>query len=198
MYKDKTSKKYQDIMKAGRHMFWKHGIKRVTVEDICQKANISRMTFYKFFNNKTDLAEKVLDRFYHDALKDFNQLITSDISFEEKMSGLVNFKLIMAKDMSMEIVNDIYNSDIPELREWFARSKEKSWVLFREFIEEGKKSGHIREGLKIEFLLYLVDQIIVMMNNKELTSLYGSTGELTEEVMHFFFYGILKRGNGQK
>ena len=49
-----SSKKYQDIKKKGKELFWKYGTKRVTVEEICREAGVSKMTYYKFFKNKNE------------------------------------------------------------------------------------------------------------------------------------------------
>ena len=46
------SVKNDQIVKIGKDLFYKYGIKRVSVEEICAKANVSKMTFYKFYNNK--------------------------------------------------------------------------------------------------------------------------------------------------
>jgi AcrR family transcriptional regulator len=47
-----TNQKYLKILAAGRDLFWKHGFKRVTIEEVCREAGASKMTFYKFFENK--------------------------------------------------------------------------------------------------------------------------------------------------
>ena len=55
-----VSKKYKDIMSTGKDLFWKYGMKRVTVEEICKEANVSKMTFYKYFGNKYELALAII------------------------------------------------------------------------------------------------------------------------------------------
>ena len=60
--KDMTkSKKLQQITQTAYDLFWRHGIKRVTIEEICRTSGVSKMTFYKYFDNKNDLAISVLD-----------------------------------------------------------------------------------------------------------------------------------------
>ena len=50
-----TNPKYLDIFKTAKDLFWKYGIKRVSIEEICKEAKVSKMTFYKFFPNKIEL-----------------------------------------------------------------------------------------------------------------------------------------------
>ena len=53
------------LVKQARELFWKHGIKRITVEEICSEAGISKMTFYRNFKNKVEIAERVVTGILH-------------------------------------------------------------------------------------------------------------------------------------
>ena len=54
---EKRSAKLQAILDAAKSLFWKHGIRRVTIEEICEVAGVSKMTYYKYFSNKTAIAK---------------------------------------------------------------------------------------------------------------------------------------------
>jgi len=41
------NQKYNQIIDTSKKLFWKYGIKRVTIEEICREAGVSKMTFYK-------------------------------------------------------------------------------------------------------------------------------------------------------
>ena len=51
------SSKSLDILNTARQLFWKHGIRRVSVEEVCREAGVSKMTFYRSFPNKIELAK---------------------------------------------------------------------------------------------------------------------------------------------
>ena len=59
---DRQSKKHHALLNTARKLFVAHGIKRVTVEEICRTADTSKMTFYRFFRNKDEIAKAVIDR----------------------------------------------------------------------------------------------------------------------------------------
>jgi AcrR family transcriptional regulator len=46
MYMKLTNK--EQIEHKARELFWKHGFKKVTIDEICKKANVSRKTYYTF------------------------------------------------------------------------------------------------------------------------------------------------------
>ncbi|MDA3905863.1 MAG: TetR/AcrR family transcriptional regulator, partial [Bacteroidales bacterium] len=100
--------KQQQILEAGKELFWKHGIKRVTIEEICKQAHVSKMTFYKFFDNKKALAIAILDNTVGAALIDYKELIDKkDCSFTDKINQMLKMKLEGTQDISQEFIMDI-------------------------------------------------------------------------------------------
>ena len=53
------SKKREATLLAAKDLFWRYGFRKVTVEEICEQEKVSKMTFYKMFPNKLDLAKHV-------------------------------------------------------------------------------------------------------------------------------------------
>ena len=54
-----NSKKIGQLVTTAQELMMRHGIHRVTVEEICSDANISKMTFYKYFKNKIELTKSI-------------------------------------------------------------------------------------------------------------------------------------------
>ncbi len=73
----KNNHRYVQVLAAARELFWKHGLKRVTVEEICREAGVSKMTFYKFFPNKVTLAKAVYDKEVETGYEKFIELYGS-------------------------------------------------------------------------------------------------------------------------
>ncbi len=109
------SKKYHQILSTSKELFWKHGIKKVSIEEICKEANVSKMTFYKYFSNKTELALEMIKRMFDENMKIFDEMMQADIPFEEKMQKQVQMKLEGTNDISEEFVKDVYGDTESEL-----------------------------------------------------------------------------------
>ena len=105
--------KYHSILTTGKSLFWKHGIKRVTVEEICRDAEVSKMTFYKFFPNKYELARTIWKKVMEESLTKFRNVVDSDLDFREKIEEMLLIKQQAGKDISLEFINDVYK--MPEL-----------------------------------------------------------------------------------
>src|SRR5690554_6703803 len=98
----KNNQKYVSLMLCSKELFWKHGFKRVSVQEICQKAGISKMTFYKFFKNKTELAKQVFTDEIVRGLEAFDRLIDSDIPVQEKLKQMLVLKAEGTQNISKE------------------------------------------------------------------------------------------------
>ncbi|HYW95493.1 MAG TPA: TetR/AcrR family transcriptional regulator, partial [Bacteroidales bacterium] len=106
-----VSQKYLDIMSYGKALFWKYGMKRVTVEEICEEANVSKMTFYKYFGNKDKLALEIIRSLLENTLKEFLVVMESDIPFKKKVEATVKMKMEQTGTISKEFLSDLYTGD---------------------------------------------------------------------------------------
>ena len=80
------------ILSAAKDLFWKHGIRRVTVEEISKEAGISKMTFYRTFSNKQEVAAAVLTDVLDSSMQRYRAAMDSDAPFEERIREVVLLK----------------------------------------------------------------------------------------------------------
>lgn len=187
------SKKYQDIFNTAKDLFWKYGIKRVTIEEICKEAGVSKMTFYKFFRNKIELAKVILKIVIGNSLEKFEQIVNGDLDFHDKVKEMFLIKLESTKDISVEFISDIYKIQDANLHLIINEQRQKSLKIFVDFLIDSQKNGLIRKDLKIEFILYYFEQMTHMMDNKDLVAKYDHPQDLIMESMRFLFYGLFPR-----
>lgn len=50
-----------NILKTAGHLFYKFGIRSVSIDDICKELGMSKKTFYTYYPTKDDLVEAVLN-----------------------------------------------------------------------------------------------------------------------------------------
>jgi len=182
--------KYQQILSVGKELFWKHGIKRVTVEEICRNAQVSKMTFYKFFKNKKALVIAILDNTVGVAVKEYKEIIDKDCTFTEKVNQMLKMKLNGTQDISQEFIQDIYKNPDLGLMPYMEEQSKKSLAITMEFLIDSQKKGFIRQDVNVDFILYFFNQMLAMITDANLLSKYKKPQDLIMEVTEFFFYGI--------
>lgn len=186
----KKNKKYNSILKTAKALFWKHGIRRVTIEEICKEASVSKMTFYKHFPNKIELAETILDNLIQTSIEKFKGIIESELSFSKKLKKIFLLKMEGMDNFSMEFINDIYTNPETGLKGYMEEQQQKSMQLVVDFYKKGQQKGSIRPDVKIDFLLAFSNQIIEMMKNEQLMAQYAQPQDFVIEAMNVMFYGI--------
>ncbi len=66
-----------------KELFFKHGTKRITIEEICKTANTSKVTFYKYFNNKVDLVKYIRDEMMKEGFDQYDKICELDIPYRK-------------------------------------------------------------------------------------------------------------------
>lgn len=186
----KKNKKYNSILKTAKTLFWKHGIRRVTIEEICREAGVSKMTFYKYFSNKTELAKTILENLIQSSLIKFKAIIDSQMPFSKKLEEMFLMKIEGMDNFSMEFISDIYTNPETGLKGYMEEQQQKAQNIIINFYKDAQQKGFIRPDVKIDFLLAFSNQIIEMMKNQQLMAQYEHPQDFIIEAMNLMFYGI--------
>jgi len=189
----KASKKKNILMQTAKDLFWKHGFKKISVEEICVKAKVSKMSFYRFFNNKTELAKQILDAVITESYLHFKDIMNQKNCVADKMQQIVMMKKEGTKDISMEFLSDLYSNPHSELKDYMTARTQEVWRLLAEDFKKAQKEGWLRSDFKPEFLLAISFKMADLLNDKQLSSMYDTPQELIMEMTNLIAYGISER-----
>ncbi len=184
------TKKQNDIFEAGKRLFYKYGIKKVTIEEICEEANASKMTFYKYFPNKVELAKTVIDDFYSSALEGYENMMQSDIPVEEKVRKTFQLKLENASKLDIEFVADLYKYPDKTIQEHLEAWRQKNLNTTEKWFIEMQQNGQIMKELTFPAFLLYANAIQDFAFNDETMKLFGTTRELARIITRLFMHGI--------
>ena len=185
--------KREQILKTGKDLFWKYGFKRVTIEEICKEAGVSKMTFYKFFTNKIDLVKNIMNDILRVSLDKYKEIMASAIPYPEKVVAMVQLKRDQIEHMSSEFFKDYVQSDDPELISYLEQLSGESMQMFVDDFRKAQENGDIRKEMKIELIMYIMNHLVEMAQNDDLINMYDEPQDLVMEITNFLFYGILNR-----
>ena len=188
-----SNPKREQILKTGKELFWKFGFKRVTIEEICKEARVSKMTYYKYFTNKMDLVKTIMDKILQESLEKYRQILARDIPYPEKVVGMVELKRDQIETMSNEFFRDYVQSGDPELLSYLEQVSGESMKIFVDDFHKAQENGDIRKDLKVEFIMVVMNRLIDMAHEDELLDMYDNPQDLVMEITKFLFYGILNR-----
>ncbi len=182
----KNSKKRQQILVTAENLFKQHGIKRITIEEICRKAGVSKMTFYKYFDNKMGLVGHIWDNWIEEGFSKLNEINAMDIPFPEKIERMFQWKKTFTSKINVEFIGDFLHIE---------GGLEKIKGRFVEFLIESQKRGDIRPEIRPEFIMAVLDKLYELARDENLIKIYPDYIEFNTEIRDFFWYGLLVRDN---
>jgi len=188
---DKKTRKFEAIVSAAKYLFWKHGIRRVRIEEICKEAGVSKMTFYKYFSNKAAIAKYLIENIFESGMEAYLEILNSNIPYEEKVRKTIQLKISNVHELSQELINDIYKNKDEEIDQTIETIKNKMLQVYLDDFRRAQKTGEIRADIKPEFILYFLNHLTEIITDERLVSLYPDPEHMIAEVMSFFFYGIM-------
>lgn len=188
---ESDNKSTNTLIKSAKKLFWKYGIHKVTVEEICNEANVSKMTFYRNFKNKNEIAEKVIDGIILKYKGKYQSIMNDDIPFKYKAQLLVELEHENVIGISPEFIKDIYQKDNNQLIDKLEKFRNDviSDMMFE--FKQAQNKGEIRENLNLDFMLYMLNDINDKVLDEKLNKMFPKKEDLVMQLTNFFFYGIL-------
>jgi AcrR family transcriptional regulator len=187
------NQKYLQIIRTARELFWKYGIKRVTIEEICKVGRVSKATFYKHFANKNELVKRLIDRVMDEGMAKYREIMEQDIPFEEKVKQTIQLRLEQTESMSQEFFSDYLLQGVEGLSGYLHKKADEGIAIILGDYIRAQERGEIRQDIRPEFIMYFLNHMVNIAKDKQLLKLYGQPSDLINEMVRFFFYGIMPR-----
>jgi AcrR family transcriptional regulator len=176
------------IQQAGE-LFVKHGIKRISMDEIASKLGISKRTIYQNFEDKEDL---LLQYIRHTEMMKGEYI--KDFSTNEHTVVHVFLRIIeMHKEFdffNVQFLDDV-KKYYPKAKQELIDQQNRGIVFVKQFLEEGMKQGVVRKDLNIEVVSFLLqDSNRTFIDATRLTNKTFSNWELFFTSMINFIRGI--------
>lgn len=153
---NQTEKKKKAILETTFHLLNQKTIREITVDEIAHKADVSKVTLFKYFHSKNQLINQVIRQNLNQLSLEIKTLIESNLDFNQtyqatlqlKIQQLEHYQPIFSENMMTQYTNS------PELLDDDALSLQKQiyLLLFQKGQAEGKISCDYSQE---DFLLIL-------------------------------------------
>lgn len=191
---DSLPKKKFQLIETAQELFWKYGVSRVTVEEICRTAKVSKMTFYKYFSDKWDIAKAVLDYLINEGLKIYDQLIEQPVPFDQKVEQILMLSNTQVHALGSAFLDDLVKPDSP-LNTYFAEQQKKFRELAIEFLQNAQQQGLLHNQIKMPVALFMLNRLSELLNDPEFVRLLPNIEERAAEIAALFFHGFARAPN---
>lgn len=155
-HEEMRAKNREEIISAARALFLQHDFLNVGIKDICSKAGVSRVTFYKYFDSINDLALEVQIHVMTEMMNFINEHFDGRGTGIQKLENMLHawLEFVRRYPNHMKYIGffDHYYRDRYPSRELTERyrqyvQQERNGLKLAELIREGIADGTIRDDL---------------------------------------------------
>jgi TetR/AcrR family transcriptional regulator, cholesterol catabolism regulator len=186
-------KKDEEKILAGAYeLFYRHGVKRITMDDIASHLGISKKTIYENYKNKDDLVMILMKRELQKQQKDMEAIRKRS---ENSIDEIINIMNYLAQKFFQINPGMFY-----DLQKYHTAS----WNFFRDFkensiqkmveanLKRGVKEGLYRKDINMPILSRLrVEQIELCFNANVFPPHEYRIADVCVEVLNHFVHGIV-------
>ena len=156
-----------NILERVRELFYKYGVRSVSMDDLCRDINVSKKKLYQYFSSKNELVEKLLE------LERQNfEIIFDNYNFEGV--NAIDILLIVSKELG-ERFRDVSPSMTFDLKKYYPdvyrnHIDERIEFIFTKIkinLEKGINQGVYRDDLSTELLARLYIRRLINLHNPE-------------------------------
>jgi AcrR family transcriptional regulator len=179
------------ILETSLNLFYKYGIKAITMDDIAKEMGISKKTIYRFFKEKDDIVSQLSET----ELKK-NQLMMEEM---RKQAKDPIHEMILISIHIQKVFAEINPVFFYDLNRQFTRAlndfkKFKSECMFSNIkrnLTDGVAQGLYRSDLDIDFVTqYRIMQMDVFMGGSDFQFENISMAKAHQLIMDIFMHGI--------
>ncbi len=180
----------EEIIRVAAEGFSARGYRATTLDDVAQKAGISKVTLYRYCHSKEELLIKVFERTIAVFHAELHRICAQRIPPEEKLRQIIRHQVrLMAEHRDFLTVFFSEESHLPPAMAERTRQEKREYNLLIENV--------IRQGMEEGVLVSMPPQIltfIILGACNWLYQWYRPEGELSADEVARLFIMVLERG----
>ena len=180
------------ILHAAETLFIKHGINKVSVDDIARKAGVSKVTIYNLFGSKENLVHDCRLTVINRIAGHSRKILTWKKSYLEKVQDIIQYWIDISdkyntEAISPELLGSLEPQSDPEMKKFQGEFQN----LFLEFIKDGKKQGDLNPDISDEAAsIYLEIFMQGIKASPEIHARFHSDPKLARDLFSLMLYGF--------
>ncbi|KPU43242.1 HTH-type transcriptional repressor KstR2 [Oxobacter pfennigii] len=180
------------IIQTALELFGKYGFEKVTVTEIAEKARVSKVSIYNFFESKDNLRRIIVKNILDESLCETKELVEKDCNFIDKMREYLENRIIYGSRYNMDFFFDAVESD-PVLRQYLDDFNTENKGLISSIIKEGKKIGYFSTDISDTAIEIYIDIFYnYFLHNRKIRPTLEHSPKLAEEINLLFLDGLIR------
>lgn len=180
------------ILDTSKELFFRHGIKSITMDDIAHKLGMSKKTIYQYYADKNAILSSLMISELKSQIREMQEIRkNSENSIDEMLQSMS----CMSKNFSKMNPTLFYDLQKYHASAWghFKNFKEKELTGFvEENLRRGIKSELYRKDLKVKTLARLrLEEVELGFNTEAFPHEQFNISEVQIALLEHFLYGVV-------
>lgn len=158
--------------------------KRVTVEEICRTAGVSKVTFYKYFVNKEELKDLIGREIVDTGFRQFDEISSMDLPYQEKIRKMTRWKMEFFSKIKDEFISEMISLDSVT-----RMAKDR----YLKNISRAQKEGDIRRDLSPDLIWLVTEKLNELIEDGSWKTVFSDYQDFQRQMRTLFFFGLLTR-----
>jgi TetR/AcrR family transcriptional regulator, cholesterol catabolism regulator len=181
----------EKILNEAQRLFWRFGIKSVTMDDIAKMLGMSKKTIYQYFGDKNEIVCQITSTFLKKQDKDMEEIKNTSSDSIEEMFRISNYMKQMLESIHPSLLYDLKKYH-PMAFNIF--SEHKNTCFYESIVlnlQKGIAEGYYRSDINISVLAKLRMEQVEMGFNPEIFPLPEfRMQEVQLQLFDHFIHGI--------
>jgi AcrR family transcriptional regulator len=178
------------IKKNALELFKAYGVEQISMDEVAEKAGVSKVTIYKYFQSKEELFRQVINLYIDEILAETEELLAGKGDIVEKLKILMRAQANAPQLADGEVLSALLDSDDPTQPGLKSRIRDLMYQIYA----EGRREGHIVEGISFEVLSLYTDIFTAgfQAKSKDLAADLADPQSF-EQLQQLFFFGFVHK-----
>lgn len=139
------------ILQAALQLYQKHGLKKVTMDDVSKAIGKSRTTLYYYYKNRDEIFGAVMEQLIHEVMDEMEKAVAEADSPENKIRAFCLTKIKVSEEkkaffnaMEAGMDEDEISAHAAVMSSLHQRLMQEEAILLKKMLTAGMKQGKIR------------------------------------------------------
>jgi AcrR family transcriptional regulator len=143
------------IIQGATVLFFRNGVKSITMSDIANELGISKRTLYEIFRDKEELLDECINAHSSKVDREIENIANHSENVIDALMLIYSKHLLNAQEVSKSVVHDLKKYHAPIYKKIECRQKD-GYYAFIPLMRKGIEQGLIRKDTNFEVIIWLV------------------------------------------
>ncbi len=147
----------KELVDAAVELFYQHGYEATSVQEIVDRASVTKGALYHYFRSKEELLLEIRNSFMGGLLSFGRQIRSEDHSATEALSLIIRELLLQVKERRAEMTVAFLETRVDFDRFPKAKSQRNEWEgILSEIVDQGRQTGEFRRNIEPKIAAALI------------------------------------------